>query len=221
MEGLMTQTTINRRRALAVVAAVPAAVAVGSTALASTGEDTKLLRLWEEWKAQLARLGQANKAYNDVQEKVWGELEPHWQPAGVNIGSPFAAVFSSPRFDGPKFKTVALKAKDMSDVYSEARKVKADLDAERKRAERNAKRRYGYGAAKRADDHEGDKLQEIEEAIAATPAEGLRGAMVKLALWRFWEDAHSDVHNDSVTSAYDTLVTLTGLPDLAAQVERW
>jgi hypothetical protein len=40
----MTQTTINRRRALAVVAAVPAAAAaaVGSVAFASTGEDAEL-----------------------------------------------------------------------------------------------------------------------------------------------------------------------------------
>jgi len=40
----MTQTTINRRRALAVVAAVPAAVALGSTVIA-LGEPGQLAAL--------------------------------------------------------------------------------------------------------------------------------------------------------------------------------
>jgi hypothetical protein len=82
MEGLMPKaiTKINRRRALAVVAAVPVA-AVSSVALANTGEDAELLRLWDEWKAQLNRCRWVNDAYDETTSKVMheghtGSLQP-------------------------------------------------------------------------------------------------------------------------------------------------
>jgi hypothetical protein len=79
------QTTLNRRRALAVVAAVPAAAALATPTLASVGEDAELLRLWEEWNANnlLCR-----DAYNEVQEiesKVWQEAGPVWELAKLDI----------------------------------------------------------------------------------------------------------------------------------------
>jgi hypothetical protein len=45
--------------------------------------------------------------------------------------------------------------------------------------------------------------------------------LVKLALWRFWNEHREGDHTAAAESAYDTLVTLSGGVDLAAQVERW
>jgi hypothetical protein len=54
-----THTTINRRRALAVVAAVPAAAALDTPALASVGEDAELRELWAKYLVQLEALNKA------------------------------------------------------------------------------------------------------------------------------------------------------------------
>ena len=52
----MTQTTINRRTALAVVAAVPAAVALGSTIILAGRGDDKLSRVISRYRAEIAAL---------------------------------------------------------------------------------------------------------------------------------------------------------------------
>ena len=59
----MTQTTINRRRALAVVAAVPAAAALSAPALASVGEDTELGQLWAEYLDAIAAHDKAHAIF--------------------------------------------------------------------------------------------------------------------------------------------------------------
>jgi len=74
MEGIMT--AIDRRKALTVVAAVPAAAALASPALA-VDEDAALKRLWEQWKAQYARWLIAAKHASAVDEAV---KEESWQP---------------------------------------------------------------------------------------------------------------------------------------------
>ena len=53
------------------------------------------------------------------------------------------------------------------------------------------------------------KLAAIEARIAATPAEGLRGLVVKLGLHQFLND-HADAASVQVDSAYADLVRLTG-----------
>jgi hypothetical protein len=55
----MTQTTMNRRRALTVVAAVPAALALAVPALAMPGEDAELRQLWAKYLVQLDPLNKA------------------------------------------------------------------------------------------------------------------------------------------------------------------
>ena len=45
--------------------------------------------------------------------------------------------------------------------------------------------------------------------IAATPAEGLRGLVVKLGLHQFLSD-HADATSSQIDSAYSDLVRLTG-----------
>ena len=52
-------------------------------------------------------------------------------------------------------------------------------------------------------------LSEVESQIAATPAEGLRGLVVKLGLHQFIND-HADAASLQVDSAYADLVRLTG-----------
>ena len=52
-------------------------------------------------------------------------------------------------------------------------------------------------------------LVDVESRIAATPAEGLRGLVVKLALQRFLHE-HADAASEQADSAYADLVRLTG-----------
>jgi len=77
-------TSIDRRSLLRRGAIGGAALALTSgAALASVGEDAELLRLWEEWRAQYARCGEANKIYTDAEEKVFDEIPPRWSFAGI------------------------------------------------------------------------------------------------------------------------------------------
>ncbi len=52
-------------------------------------------------------------------------------------------------------------------------------------------------------------LADVESRIAATPAEGLRGLVVKLGLDQFLKD-QADAASIQVDSAYSDLVRLTG-----------
>lgn len=52
-------------------------------------------------------------------------------------------------------------------------------------------------------------LSRIESRIAATPAEGLRGVVVKLGLDRFLQE-HADTASEQADSAYADVVRLTG-----------
>ena len=52
-------------------------------------------------------------------------------------------------------------------------------------------------------------LSKIESRIAATPAEGLRGLVVKLGLQRFLHE-HGDASGEQADSAYADLVRMTG-----------
>ena len=52
-------------------------------------------------------------------------------------------------------------------------------------------------------------LSRIESRIAVTPAEGLRGVVVKLGLDRFLQE-HADTASEQADSAYADLVRLTG-----------
>ena len=54
-----------------------------------------------------------------------------------------------------------------------------------------------------------DALAEIESRIAASPAEGVHGLVVKLGLHHFLND-HADAASEQADSAYADLVRLTG-----------
>ena len=61
-----------------------------------------------------------------------------------------------------------------------------------------------------SDDFAHNAVAELEMHIAATPAEGLRGLVVKLGLHQFLND-HADATSLQSDSAYSDLVRLTGL----------
>jgi hypothetical protein len=62
----------------------------------------------------------------------------------------------------------------------------------------------------------GEELADVESRIAATPAEGLHGLVVKLGLHQFLKD-QADAASVQVDSAYCDLVRLTG-HDPAAEI---
>jgi hypothetical protein len=218
---LMTQTTINRRRALAVVAAVPAAAVISVPALANVGEDAELLRLWDEWKAQGLRCKSPYEALSEIEGKVMHAAGPFWEIAKVEMHPARALLISSWHGDD-RVKIVPLKAKDYPHAQKLAGKVMADLAAERERCKKAAQRRYKQPAAERVNNLEYRRQGEIERKIAETPAQGLKGLLVKLALWQHYNRGASDENDhELLTSAYESVVELTGGVDLAAQVERW
>jgi len=117
---------------------------------------------------------------------------------------------------------VPLKAKDCQHAHKLSGKVKADLAAKRERCKKAAQRRYKQPAAERANNLEDRRRAEIEQKIAETPAQGLKGLLVKLALWQHYHYDESDKNeHELLASAYESIVELTGGVDLAAQVERW
>jgi hypothetical protein len=96
-------------------------------------------------------------------------------------------------------------------------------DDERSRLNRIARRRHKAAAAERAQKLEHRRLRAIEEQIAETPAEGLTGMAVQMALWQHYNWDLRRFHTESdkaLASAYETVVKLRGV-DLATQVERW
>ena len=65
-------------------------------------------------------------------------------------------------------------------------------------------------------------LSKIESRIAATPAEGLRGLVVKFGLQRFLHE-HADGSSEQADSAYADLVRMTGYdptPEILARLRR-
>jgi len=59
------------------------------------------------------------------------------------------------------------------------------------------------------DEESAAALARIESHIAATPAEGLRGLVVKLGLQRFMHE-HADAASELAASVYADLMRLTG-----------
>jgi hypothetical protein len=210
----MTQA-INRRSALAVVPAVAAAAVLTTPALASAGEDAELLRLWNEWNAQGLRCKQTYNVLQEIEEKVM-------HAAGPGGKSPLAYSWYQVGMTMTALRLFPWRPKTTNTLTSSRGKLRADLAAERESCEKAPQRRYKRPAAERADNLEHRRQAEIEQTIAETPAEGLKGIAVKLALWKHYSDGHGDeVEEVAVASVYETVVNLTGGVDLAAQVERW
>jgi hypothetical protein len=213
--------TIDRRKLMVGGAIGAAGVTLAAVpALAGAGEDAELLRLWNEWNEQNLRCKAAYNVHQEIEGKVWDAAGPHWEIAKVESNPARVLLISSWNGDD-RVKIVPLKAKNYQHAQELAGKVTADLAAERERYRKAAQRRYKEPAAKRADDLECRRLTEIEQKIAETPAEGIKGIAVKLALWKHYSERSDDVEEVAVASVYETVVKLAGGTDLAAQVERW
>ena len=63
-------------------------------------------------------------------------------------------------------------------------------------------------------------LARIESRIAATPAEGLRGLVVKFGLQRFLNE-HADAASSLAASAYADLIRLTGHDPASEILAKW
>lgn len=213
--------TLNRRAALAAVAAGTAATVLSVPAIAHAGEDAELKRLWDEWNAQWLRCKQTYNVLQEIEGKAMDAAGPFWEIAKIDT-HPARVLLISSWHDDDRVKVVPLKAKDYQHTQKLAGKVKADLAAERERCKKAAQRRYKQPAAERADNLENRRRAEIEQKIAETPAEGLKGIAVKLALWKHYSDGHGDEAEEAaVASVYETVVSLTGGVDLAAEVKDW
>jgi hypothetical protein len=75
--------TIDRRKALGIVATMPAAIALAAPALADAPEDAELLRLWDEWNEQGLRCKQTYNVLQEIEEKVVHAAGPGWEIAKV------------------------------------------------------------------------------------------------------------------------------------------
>jgi len=168
MEGRMTQTTtINRRRALAVVAAVPVAAALSAPALASVGEDAELRELWEELKAARAESEKLFSIHNAAEEAAFAEYGPRWSLVGVEY-LPSRAVFVCGR--AGTVKIVPLRGKEPRSLRDQAAKIEASLAAEHEQTKGAAKKRHKVNSAERAADRCMDRVVELQHQIAETPA---------------------------------------------------
>lgn len=213
----MTQTQINRRRALAVVASVPAAVAIGSVALASAGEDAELLELGEHCKAlalETARLEklfrkasrQQEWAFNKMKPERWCCHYPSYQGGGVVRQASgtweVLAVDGAPtHFDvwldiePPEelpAKWIPLAASNRVDAEKEATILDRKLDAE------FFKKRKQAGVAFNRDAHYKNwtrslsKLRRAVRALAKLRATTPEGLSIKATVLAIAHDAFDD-----------------------------
>ena len=204
----MTQAQINRRRALAVVAAVPVAAALATPALASVGEDAELLRLWGELKAARAELGRLFSIHNAAEEAAFAEYGPRWSLVGVEY-LPSRAVFVCGR-EG-LVKVVPLRGKEPRSLRDQAAKVEASLAAEHEQTKGAAKKRHKVNSAERAANRCMDRVGELQHQIAETPAEGLTGIAIKLAVCVQERDFMQEPATSLVASAQEAAARIAGM----------
>jgi len=67
----MHTNQVNRRKALAVVAAAPAAVALSAPAVAKSSDDAALLALWRKWNAKRAERDTIGKQSRQADEECY------------------------------------------------------------------------------------------------------------------------------------------------------
>src|SRR5688572_1741999 len=93
-------TAINRRKALTVVASVPAVAALAAVpAIAAVGEDAELTRLWEEWKAQHLRCRDLYNVHQALEGEALRAGGPVWRLAKLDCveRGKYSALFYSSR----------------------------------------------------------------------------------------------------------------------------
>jgi hypothetical protein len=214
---------LTRRSVMAGAAAVAVVPAVGLSGKArAAGEDAALIRLWEEWKAQHIRCRDLYEVEQAIEEKVAAEGGPVWNFAKLDCKAKgeYSALFYSSWSGDNQIKVVSFRAKSYEAADQRASQVSRALLKKRETAREAAGVRCGLPRATKDLRAASNKVRKIEDQIAATEARGLHGLAVKLAIWRQYDDEHSESEDDAVDSAYDALVKMIGV-DYAAQAVRW
>ena len=123
-------THINRRNALAAVAAGPAVAALGSLP-AFASEDAELLRLWDEWRTQQAIWLVAAKHESAVEELVNESWSPWWRFDSINEGR---AKFTAWAKGKPAERFELIEAVDLDEAKRKAGAMVAEWDEQRDKA---------------------------------------------------------------------------------------
>jgi hypothetical protein len=218
----MTQTQINRRRALAVVASAPAAAALASVpALANAGEDAELIRLWEDWKAQQQNYLTAYRLYIDADERASEAWRPMWRFKTVCKGSDgcLQAHFTANKQGKPIDRFEIISAVNASQAEKKMLALEKQWDSERSAAMKAAGRKHKVKALDKQARREFDALDEIADRIIDTPADSLVGVAIKLALGVYEDDVVEEPARSIIKAAYTTAANLAAF-DPIAQVER-
>lgn len=217
----------NRRDVLKSSAAATAAaglLAAGS--FSANDDDVELLKLWEAYKAQWDAWGVAHRAQSAAEEAAWNETAPHWRP-NDGIGcyltpdTPFSVTYVRFEAGEPHYQTIGLEgAKTMKAAYTAAAAKDAEFQAAYERSKKAARRKYRVGTTERAELRACRRLDEIVHQIKDTPALGMKGLAVKLAVCQRECDFIEEPARSLVDSCYEQVSKLTGT-DFAAEVLPW
>ena len=208
---------LTRRSVTAGLAAAVPTVATLSV-VPALAEDAELVRLWHALKAGIAEHNRLIAAFNAAEEAAIGEYPNRWAFHSIE-SFPSRAVFVCG--DEGLVKVVKLRSKGFEKVKSEARKIEAGLRNEYDQAAAAARQhvqgRSGRGSFAR---RSYDRVNDVQEQIAETPAESIAGVCIKLAAALREEDFMQEPALALVRDAYAAATKLAGV-DYAAQAEPW
>ena len=179
--------SLTRRSVIGASAATVAAVPPLALPANAVMQDAELLRLWAEYKAAWNAWSVAWTAMSAAQKKADAETEPLWSwIAGigscVKSGAPFAATFGRFEQGEPIYQVVALAAKTMGEAYDAAQQHETALRNQYQCSQKAAEKRHRVSALECAERKGNGKVEDTTGFIAETPAQGLSGLAVKLAV---------------------------------------
>jgi hypothetical protein len=131
--------SIDRRRVLGAVAAVPVAAALATPALAGVGEDAELHGLFRAWLTQYAVCEQAHAVASAVEEKVFDDSERPWKFDSIvscfKKDDRWFARFIAWIDGEPVHRDVQLDAADICNAVVEAQQKEREFSVEGERKE--------------------------------------------------------------------------------------
>ncbi len=226
-----SRRSFSRRTLLAgTIVAVPTASLAAVPALAA--EDAALRRLWADWLTQLARAERTREAYQDAQEKAFDEVDGSSdfeglfsQCAVTDTVHPavYYGIFKPRNPARGKPWAYRCEATTPGAARVEFRAVEDKIHREYKKAIAQANARYRVKELDAVYSAEVAKMFTIEAAIAKTPAEGMFGLAVKLAVVAFYILPDPDNIDENISlSAHHDLTRLVGadFAEQARAVER-
>jgi len=201
---------INRRHALTVVAAAPAAAALAAVpTLAGTSDDSELVTLWEEWLAQAARTLAAQEeadavekiakaeihsipahtygvGWSRVRDKLWPAVFDHRceiaDRHSRTIECKTLIINKAPRPRKPAPGPIQGHKASLDAVARLRRRLEAKHKKEVQKANDAIWERTGFWGLDAAAKREWEKLVAIDEIIRNTPAKSAIGHAIKAAV---------------------------------------